>query len=55
LIEDRELWGKIAAGDAQAFEAWYRETAPRLRAFLRHLTGNEQAAEDVMQETYTHI
>lgn len=55
MLDDRDLWRKITAGDSQAFESWYRETAPRLRTFLRHLTGNEQAAEDVMQETYTHI
>ena len=55
MLDERELWKKISAGDAQAFDAWYRETAPRLRLFLRHLLGNSQAVEDVMQETYTHI
>lgn len=55
LIDERELWKKISAGDAQAFDAWYRETAPRLRIFLRHLLASPLAAEDVMQETYTHI
>ncbi len=55
MLDDRELWKKIAAGDAQAFDGWYCDNAPRLRAFLRHLLGNQQAAEDVMQETFTHI
>jgi RNA polymerase sigma-70 factor (ECF subfamily) len=55
LFDDRELWKKISAGDADAFDGWYRETAPRLRAFLRHLTGSEHVADDLMQETYTHI
>ena len=55
MLDERELWKKISAGDAQAFDAWYRESAPRLRLFLRHLLGNSQAVEDVMQETYTHI
>lgn len=55
MFDDRELSKKIASGDGMAFDAWYRETAPRLRVFLRHLLGNEQAAEDVMQETFTHI
>jgi hypothetical protein len=27
---DRELWKRIFAGDTEAFEAWYRKTAPRL-------------------------
>jgi hypothetical protein len=48
LLDDRELGKKISAGDSQAFDGWYRETAPRLRAFLRHLLVNPQAAEDVM-------
>ena len=55
MLDERELWKKISAGDAQAFDGWYRETAPRLRSFLCHLLGNLQAAEDVMQDTYTHI
>jgi len=55
LLDERELWKKISAGDAPVFDAWYRETAPRLRSFLCHLLGNLQAAEDVMQDTYTHI
>jgi RNA polymerase sigma-70 factor (ECF subfamily) len=55
LFDDRELWEKIIHGDAEAFDTWYRENAPRLRSFLRRLLGNEQAAEDAMQETFTHI
>ena len=55
MLDERELWKKISAGDAQAYDAWYRETAPRLRNFLRHRLANPQAAEDVMQDTYTHI
>ncbi len=55
MLDDRELWKKISAGDAQAFDTWYRETSPRLRLFLRHLLGDPQAAADVMQDTYTQI
>jgi len=55
LLDERELWKKICARDSQAFDAWYRETAPRLRLFLRHLLASPNAVEDVMQETYTHI
>ena len=55
MVDDREIWKKIANGSADAFDTWYRETAPRLRVFLRHLLANEQAAEDVMQETFTQI
>ena len=55
MFDDRELWKQISAGNADAFETWYGKTAPRLRSFLRHLTGSESAADDLMQETYTHI
>jgi RNA polymerase sigma-70 factor (ECF subfamily) len=54
-VDDASLWKKIADGDAEAFDAFYRECAPRLRAFLRHLLANPQAAEDVMQNTFTEI
>ena len=55
MFDDRELWTKIANGNADAFDTWYRETAPRLRVFLWHLLGDEQEVEDVMQETFTQI
>src|SRR5436309_2178862 len=55
MLDDRELWKRISRGDAEAFDTWYRETAPRLRAFLRHLAGSEHVADDLVQETYTHI
>jgi RNA polymerase sigma-70 factor, ECF subfamily len=55
LLDDRELWKRISEGDADAFEAWYRDTAPRLRAFLRHCTGSGDSADDLMQDVYTHI
>ena len=55
MLDDRELWKRISAGDAEAFEAWYRETAPRLRAFLRHCTGSVHSADDLMQDIYTQI
>lgn len=55
MLDDRELWKRISVGDVDAFDTWYRETAPRLLGFLRHLTGSEHAADDLMQETYTSI
>lgn len=55
MFDDRELWKKIGNGNVEAFDEWYRENAPRVRVFLRHLLRNEQAAEDVMQETFTQI
>ena len=55
LLDDRELWKKISAGDAEAFDAWYRQTAPRLRGFLRYCTGAGDSADDIMQDVYTQI
>jgi RNA polymerase sigma-70 factor (ECF subfamily) len=55
LVEDHELWKKVRLGDAQAFDAFYREMAPRLFGFLRQLIGDRQAAEDVMQETFIQM
>jgi hypothetical protein len=47
LADDREIWKRISQGDADSFDAFYRENAPRLQVFLRHVTGNPQAAEDI--------
>jgi RNA polymerase sigma-70 factor, ECF subfamily len=55
LPDDRQLWQKICEGDAQAFDEFYRQNAPRLEIFLRHVVGNRQAAEDIMQETFTYL
>lgn len=43
------------ARDTQAFDAVYRENAPRLRAFLRQIVGSFQAAEDLTQEIFTQL
>ena len=55
MVDDQRVWKRIAAGDAEAFDALYRECGPRLRMFLRQLLPGEQEAEDVMQETFTQI
>ena len=55
MTNDPELWRQIHRGNAEAFESFYRETAPRLRAFLQHAVGNPQTAEDLMQETFTQV
>ena len=53
MPEDRDLWKQICDGDVTAFNSLYREQAPRLHAFLRRMTGNNQVAEDIAQETFT--
>jgi RNA polymerase sigma-70 factor (ECF subfamily) len=55
LASDREIWSRISRGDAEAFDAFYRENAPRLHAFLRQIVGNKHAAEDILQDTFTQI
>jgi RNA polymerase sigma-70 factor, ECF subfamily len=55
VADDHALWELILAGDSAAFDAFYREHAPRLQEFLRYLVGSRQAAEDVMQETFAQI
>ena len=55
LAHDTALWNLICRRDAVAFDAFYRENAPRLCAFLRHLVGDRQVAEDIAQETFTSI
>jgi len=55
LFDDRELWKKISEGNATAFDAFYRDNGPHLRAFLRHLLSSEEAAEDIMQDTFIQI
>ena len=55
MADDRELWSRITNGDAEAFNGFYRENAPRLQAWLRQMVGDAQAAEDVAQETFTQL
>ena len=55
MADDPELWERIRERDANAFEVFYRDNAGRLCAYLRQIVGNPQAAEDVMQETFTQI
>ena len=55
MADDREIWKRISQGNADAFDAFYRENAPRLLVFLRQVYANPQAAEDIVQETFTQI
>lgn len=55
MAEDRELWNRIRSGDAEAFNSFYRENAPRLQGWLRRIVGDAQAAEDLTQETFARM
>lgn len=43
MVDERELWERICGRDVNAFEAFYRENARRLCAYLRQIVGNSQA------------
>lgn len=54
-MDEQETWKKITQGDARFFDEFYRQSAPRLIAFLRQIVGSREAAEDLAQETYTQL
>lgn len=54
-MNDAERWRAIQSGDAPEYTRFYRETAPRLIAYLCRIVGSQEAAQDVAQEIYTHI
>ncbi len=55
MAEDLDLFNQIRLGNPEAFDAFYREMAPRLFAFLRQMLRDREAAEDVLQETFTQM
>jgi RNA polymerase sigma-70 factor, ECF subfamily len=55
LADEQELWRQIRSGNAKAFDAFYRENAPKLQAFLRQLVCSRQVAEDITQEVFTNL
>jgi RNA polymerase sigma-70 factor (ECF subfamily) len=46
---------RYAGGDDGAFALLFSELAPRLRAFLRRMTGSAALADDLTQETFLRI
>jgi RNA polymerase sigma-70 factor, ECF subfamily len=55
LTGEQKLWKRISEGDATAFDAFYRENAPCLVRFFRHIVSSLSAAEDLTQETFVQI
>ena len=55
MADDLEMWRQICRGNAEVFDSFYRENAPRLQAFLRQIVCNPQVAEDITQEVFTKI
>ena len=50
-----DLLPRIAGGDEKAFEELYRITYRPVFSFLLSLTGNQDDARDLMQETYLKV
>lgn len=56
LKEDRNLAKKVARGDSQAFEAFFREYFPRLFRFtLARTDGEPDLAEEIVQRTMCKV
>jgi RNA polymerase sigma-70 factor, ECF subfamily len=52
---DAVLLGRIAAGDIDAFQAFYGHYAGRVLAYARQLSRHGDAAEDVTQEVFVAV
>ena len=51
----RECMGRYADGDPSAFEMLYRILAPGVRARLKRLVGDDELAEDLLQQTFIRV
>ena len=52
LAADARLIKRLRTGDEGAFEALFRRHYPALLSFCRHMLGNQQEAEDALQQTF---
>lgn len=52
---DESLMRAFAAGDESAFRALFRRHAAATLAFLQASTSNREAAEDLLQETFSRV
>jgi len=50
--DETQLLERLRARDPAAFEAWVRESTPRLIAVTRRMLGSEDDARDVVQEAF---
>jgi RNA polymerase sigma-70 factor (ECF subfamily) len=55
MDQDQHLISLICDGDREAFSALYQRHHRRVFAYALHMSGDRQAAEDVMQETFTGL
>lgn len=52
---DLELLARIAAGDRQAFHAFYQRYAARVLAYVRQLTRDRAPVDDIVQEVFIAV
>jgi len=55
VIDDWEICKGVTERDPDAFNAVYRQYAARLCAFVRQMTQDLSAAQDIVQETFTQL
>jgi RNA polymerase sigma-70 factor (ECF subfamily) len=54
-VSDAQLIGRIAAGDRDAFRAFYERYAARVLSYVRLLARDREVAEDVVQEVFLSV
>ncbi|WP_305788409.1 RNA polymerase sigma factor [Symbioplanes lichenis] len=55
MRDEEELVRRVARGDRQAFDEFYRRTSPWLTVRLRRRCADEDVIADVLQETYLAV
>jgi RNA polymerase sigma-70 factor (ECF subfamily) len=50
-----DLMSRYYGGDMAAFRSLYADLAPRVLEYLVGLTGEKQAAEDLLQQTFVKV
>lgn len=55
LIEDTELFGRLAQGDEQAFELIFHHYNRRLYPFVLNMVRSEETAKELVQDVFVHL
>ena len=54
-INEKKMFASVRKGDEQAFGVFYKKYQPRLFAFCYGIIGDEEAAKDIVQETFIKV
>ena len=52
---EKQLFLQVSAGDEKAFEALFNSLLPKLYPFIIKFTKSEQAAQEIIQETFIRV